>query len=98
MSDKDKNQYYWRDGNTAPKDGSKFLAIDSLGDYQICEWVERVHEDFEMVENGLYKKVSVNWGFWNDNTPLMWMPLPEKPSHDEMKEAETRFYTDKVQS
>lgn len=63
----------WKPIETAPKDGTRFLAFEKSDDYQHyeCWW----REDFS------------NWSGWQDDwdsepNPTHWMPLPEPPEAD----------------
>ena len=69
----DHSQSTWMDIETAPKDGTRFLAFELREDYQQyeCWW----QDDFS------------NWSGWQTAwddapTPTNWMPLSDPPTHN----------------
>lgn len=68
----------WQPAETAPRDGTKFLARDENGDVEIGEYFWLYHDKYELQENGLYtkKKVCHHEGF-SCNHFVEWHAIPE---------------------
>lgn len=70
----------WQPIETAPKDGTKIIGLLSGGDIEICDYFIMQNWKYEDAGNGLFRRVPNNHGFWNNNTPIAWMPLPNPPN------------------
>lgn len=72
---------HWQSIDTAPKDGSRFLAYEKTSNYSISEcWWE---SDF----GGQWQGWTNDWD--NEPNPTHWAPMPNLPSTDYTKEGET---------
>jgi hypothetical protein len=68
----------WQPAETAPRDGTKFLAKNENGDVAIAEYFRLYHDKYEPQENGLYAKKTVCYheGF-SCNHFVEWHAIPE---------------------
>lgn len=70
----------WQPIETAPRDGTKILVFTIHGDIELTEYYEQWHDEYEPVENDLFRKVRKKaYEGWNSNAFEYWMPLPEPP-------------------
>jgi hypothetical protein len=67
----------WQKIDTAPKDGSRFLAADSYSGRYVCRWGSHYTRSMD----GKDKEGCVNADGQPGNTasPKHWMPLPPPP-------------------
>ncbi len=71
----------WQPKETAPKDGTKFLAFTSFGEVEIGSWFEMYTDKYDEVDGGLYVKRREKFADgWDCNYFDWWMPLPAPPS------------------
>jgi hypothetical protein len=77
----------WQSIETAPKDGTWFLAArkgEGFEEYEIGAYDPLLFDRYEEVEGGLYRKLQergYEWrGFNNMHRMTHWMPLPPPPS------------------
>ena len=62
-----------------PKDGTKFLVLESSGDFAISHWFTCKHYEYEPVGD-LFRRVEIESpGMWNSNYFDYWMPIPAAP-------------------
>ena len=68
----------WQPAETAPRDGTKFLARDENGDVKLGEYFLLHTDKYELQENGLYAKKTVCYheGF-NCNHFIEWHAIPK---------------------
>lgn len=76
----------WLPGETAPTDGTKFIGITTLGPELTNRFTSKSVR-FEHVEGDLYRRVEEEHAFWNNNTPLLWCPIPPLPSPERVEAA-----------
>lgn len=70
----------WRTMDDAPRDGTSILVYTHHGNIELTNYFVTRHDDYELEESGLYRKVSkISYEGWNGNYPLLWMPLPVPP-------------------
>ncbi len=76
----------WQPIETAPKDGTWFLicrASEGFDSYEVGRYDPLMHDHYEPVGGGLYRKVQdqiYDWrGFSNFPRATHWMPLPSPP-------------------
>ena len=65
-------QMRWQCPESAPRDGSKILAIDENGEAQIC-WYD----------GNFNTRNSFTTGHYNEFIITYWMPIPHNPSHND---------------
>jgi len=75
----------WQPAETAPKDGTKFLAYTIHGEFEVTYWFTIPRDRYEEVSEGLYRKTLCEDGYWNGNGIAWWMPLPPVPESEPPK-------------
>jgi len=77
----------WQPIETAPKDGTKVLIVNSDGAIDVAGYVVQWDEHSELVrkarDGDVYRTVREDTGYWDTETaywPTHWMPLPEAPN------------------
>ena len=98
----------WQPIETAPRDGKVFLAARFMpeedADYEVGSYAPRIWDRYEVVSDGLFKKVSdivCEWdGFNNVHRMTHWMPVPSAPEIQQTvtKETETEWRGNKHSS
>lgn len=72
----------WQPAETAPKDGSEFLAWcpHGEGSVEIGHYYRLSHTVYEPAGEGLFRAREEEYASgWNCNYFTHWMPLPEPP-------------------
>jgi hypothetical protein len=80
----------WFPGETAPTDGTKFLAATGLG-YEIVHRIIATRARYVHVEGDLYRLVEEPEEYWNNNLPLFWRPIPPLPSPERIEAARMKL-------
>ena len=80
----------WQPIETAPKDGTKILIVNSDGEIGVAAFVPEWYERKEFVraakDGDVYKTVREDIGYWDTNEaccPTHWMPLLAAPEKTE---------------
>jgi len=68
----------WQPAETAPRDGTDFLAKNENGDVRLSSYLRLYHDKYELQGNGLYTKKTVCYheGF-SCNHFVEWHAIPK---------------------
>jgi hypothetical protein len=69
----------WQPIETAPKDGTRFLAYQHIGEtlgdaIQACQWISEQHPAYRGAH------IVTTWDYDSFSGATHWMPLPEPPT------------------
>lgn len=76
----------WRTIDSAPRDGTRVLVVDSKGNIDCAKYEPDSYEYEQFVrtakDGNVYRTVKEECGWWDSGisiAPTHWMPLPEPP-------------------
>lgn len=72
----------WQPKEAAPKDGTQILVYTVHGDYELTEWFETPHIEWQHIRDDMYKRIErTTYSGWNSNAFDWWMLPPAPPQH-----------------